>query len=70
MIIMSFGSGLNMESKSPLYIKEVAASVAYAHSKNISIGGETTGLPPSLFVVAVSLLLLSSWFDSEALFGG
>ena len=43
---MSFGSGLNMESKSPLYIKEVAASVAYAHSKNISIGGETTGLPP------------------------
>ena len=39
---MSFGSGLNMESKSPLYIKEVAASVAYAHSKNISIGGETT----------------------------
>ena len=39
MIIMSFGSGLDMESKSELYIKEVAASVAYAHSKNISIGG-------------------------------
>ena len=48
MIIMSFGSGLNMESKSPLYIKEVAASVAYAHSKNISIGGETTTTAASL----------------------
>ncbi len=57
---MSFGSGLNMESKSPLYIKEVAASVAYAHSKNISIGGETSA---TAYVVAVSLLLLSSWFD-------
>jgi len=68
MIIMSFGSGLNMESKSPLYIKEVAASVAYAHSKNISIGGETTTTTASVEVV--SLLLLSSWFDSEALFGG
>jgi len=39
MIIMSFGSGLNMESKDPVYIKQVAAGVAYAHSKNISIGG-------------------------------
>ena len=58
---MSFGSGLNMESKSPLYIKEVAASVAYAHSKNISIGGETTGTAASLccrrlLVVAVVLV--------------
>ena len=39
MIILSFGSGLNMESKDPAYIRSVAASVAYAHSKNISIGG-------------------------------
>ena len=57
---MSFGSGLNMESKSPLYIKEVAASVAYAHSKNISIGGETTATAASLWcrllVVAVVLV--------------
>ena len=28
-----------MESTSELYIKEVAASVSYAHSKNIQIGG-------------------------------
>lgn len=39
MIILSFGSGLNMESKDPAYINSVAESVAYAHSKNISIGG-------------------------------
>lgn len=39
MIILSFGSGLNMESTSELYIKEVAASVAHAHSKGIQIGG-------------------------------
>ena len=36
---LCFGSGLDMESKSELYIHEVAESVAYAHSKNISIGG-------------------------------
>ena len=59
---MSFGSGLNMESKSPLYIKEVAASVAYAHSKNISIGGDTTASTAAslccrrLLVVAVVLV--------------
>ena len=39
MIIMSFGSGLDMESKDPKYIQQVADSVSYAHSKNISIGG-------------------------------
>eukprot|EP01079_Euglenida_sp_SAG-EU17-18_P007468 gene7468-1334_t len=39
MIILSFGSGLNMESKDEVYIKAVADSVAYCHSKNISIGG-------------------------------
>ena len=39
MIIMSFGSGLNMESKDLKYIASVAAGVKYAHSKNIQIGG-------------------------------
>lgn len=39
MIILSFGSGLNMESKDETYIAGVAKSVAYAHSKKISIGG-------------------------------
>eukprot|EP00750_Incisomonas_marina_P013765 INCI17536.7.p1 GENE.INCI17536.7~~INCI17536.7.p1 ORF type:complete len:859 (+),score=106.03 INCI17536.7:189-2579(+) len=39
MIIMSFGTSLNMESKDPAYIAEVAESVAYAHSQNIEIGG-------------------------------
>ena len=39
MIILSFGSGLDMESRDPAYIQQVADSVAYAHSKNISMGG-------------------------------
>ena len=39
MIIMSFGSGLNMESTDDKYIDSVAESVAYAHSKGIEIGG-------------------------------
>mgnify|MGYP000564491319 CR=1 FL=1 len=39
MIIMSFGSGLNMESTDDKYIDSVRASVAYAHSKGIEIGG-------------------------------
>jgi hypothetical protein len=39
MIILSFGSGLDMESKSELYIQSVAESVKYAHSKGIEIGG-------------------------------
>lgn len=39
MIIMSFGSGLNMESKDENYIESIAESVAYAHSKGIEIGG-------------------------------
>lgn len=39
MIILSFGSGLNMESKDPLYINRFKKSVDYAHSQGIQIGG-------------------------------
>ena len=39
MIIMSFGTSLNMENKDPKYIASVKASVDYAHSKGIEIGG-------------------------------
>jgi len=39
MIMLSFGSGLNMESKDPVYIASVKKSVDYAHSKGIEIGG-------------------------------
>jgi hypothetical protein len=39
MIILSFGSGLKMESTDPVYIENVAKSVAYAHSKGVQIGG-------------------------------
>ena len=39
MIILSFGTALNMESKDEAYIKSVAESVEYAHSKGIEIGG-------------------------------
>ena len=39
MIILSFGSGLKMESKDAGYIANVKASVDYAHSKGIQFGG-------------------------------
>ena len=39
MIILSFGSGLNMESDDPAYINRVKADFDYAHSKGIEIGG-------------------------------
>jgi len=38
MIIYTFGSGLNMESKDPEYIARVKADVEYAHSKGIEVG--------------------------------
>ena len=38
MIMMSFGDGMNMESKKT-YIQSVADGVAYAHSKGIEVGG-------------------------------
>jgi hypothetical protein len=39
MVILSFGSGLNMEDTSEDNIKEVKAMVDYAHSKGIEMGG-------------------------------
>lgn len=39
MIMMSFGGGMNMESKNQTYIQSVADGVAYAHSKGIEVGG-------------------------------
>ena len=39
MIIMSFGSGLNMENITPEYISKIKRMTDYAHSKGIQIGG-------------------------------
>jgi hypothetical protein len=39
MIILSFGSGLNMESDDPAYIAQMKQLVDYAHSKGIELGG-------------------------------
>ena len=39
MIILSFGSGLNMESDDPTYIAQMKQLVDYAHSKGIELGG-------------------------------
>ncbi|MBI1390243.1 MAG: alpha-galactosidase [bacterium] len=39
MIILSFGSGINMESDDPEYIARIKADFDYAHSKGIQIGG-------------------------------
>ena len=39
MIILSFGSGISMESDNQEYIKRIKADVDYAHSKGIEIGG-------------------------------
>jgi len=41
MIILTFGSGFNMESEDPAYLARVKADVDYAHSKGIQIGGYT-----------------------------
>jgi hypothetical protein len=38
-IIYTFGSGLNMESADPAYIKQIRADVDYAHAKGIQVGG-------------------------------
>ena len=38
MIIYSFGSGFNVESRDPAYIAEKKADIAYARSKNIEVG--------------------------------
>jgi len=39
MIILTFGSGFNIESESPDYIRQIKDLVDYAHSKGIEIGG-------------------------------
>jgi hypothetical protein len=39
MIILSFGSGLNMESTNEAYIQKIKGLVDYAHSKGIELGG-------------------------------
>ena len=39
MVILSFGSGFNMENEKPGYIEEIKELVEYAHSKNVELGG-------------------------------
>ena len=39
MMIYSFGSGFDMESKDPNYLSSIAADIAYANSKGIEVGG-------------------------------
>ena len=41
MVIMTFGSGFNIESEDPNYIAEMKELTNYAHSKGIEIGGYT-----------------------------
>jgi len=39
MVIMTFGSGFNMENIDPEYMAQMKGLVDYAHSKNIELGG-------------------------------
>jgi len=39
MVILTFGSGFNIESEKPEYIQQIGDLVAYAHSKGIELGG-------------------------------
>jgi len=39
MVIMTFGSGLNMENTDPAYMDRIKELVDYAHSKGIELGG-------------------------------
>ncbi len=41
MIIMTFGSGFDIESEDPAYIANLKSDVAYAHEKGIEVGGYT-----------------------------
>ena len=41
MVIMTFGSGFNIESEDPQYIAQIKELADYAHSKGIQIGGYT-----------------------------
>jgi hypothetical protein len=38
-VIMTFGSGFNMENVDPVYMAQIKELVDYAHSKNIELGG-------------------------------
>ena len=51
MIILSFGSGLDMENEDPAYIASIKELVDYAHSKGIEMGGYS--------------LLSSRWISDE-----
>jgi hypothetical protein len=39
MVIMTFGSGFNMENVNPKYLSKIKELADYAHSKNIELGG-------------------------------
>ena len=39
MVIMTFGSGFNMENINPKYMAQIKGLVDYAHSKNVELGG-------------------------------
>ncbi|CAD5117051.1 unnamed protein product [Dimorphilus gyrociliatus] len=39
MLLYSFGSGFDLESEDPAYIKSIAEDIAYAHAKGIEVGG-------------------------------
>ncbi|MCL5744128.1 MAG: alpha-galactosidase, partial [Acidobacteria bacterium] len=39
MVIMSFGSGFNIENEDPVYLAQVAGLVRYARSKGVELGG-------------------------------
>jgi hypothetical protein len=39
MVIMTFGSGFNMENTKPEYMAQIKNLVDYAHSKNVELGG-------------------------------
>jgi len=48
MLIMSFGSGFNPESKDPKYIASMTNAVKFAHSLNVLIGGYTLQQNPNV----------------------
>ena len=39
MVIMTFGSGFNLENESPEYLQQIRTLADYAHSKGIALGG-------------------------------
>ena len=39
MVILSFGSGLDMENEDPAYLEQIRRLVDYAHAKGIELGG-------------------------------